>query len=116
MTQTRSFVLVFVVPLAVFVLLGAVIFGGQALSEIRDDAEVQQAIAAAVNAGSTSVELVNLQRVDHGYGVCGTYRVTGSDKGFSSFYYETVNKKVVLDTSSQAFQSRCGFSTLCDTF
>lgn len=101
------------IPVVVCLLLGAAIFGGQAYSEKQEDADIQRTIADAVHAASP-VEVANLQRVQHGYGVCGIFRVADSGKGYASFYYDAVNRKVVFDVQSRDFESNCGLASLCD--
>lgn len=115
MTSRRSFLLVFIAPVVVCVLLGAAIFGGQAYMEKQEDKDIQGFIADAVHA-TGPVEVDKLQRVQHGYGVCGIYRVASSDKGYSSFYYDAVNHNVVFDVEAQDFESNCGLASLCDAF
>lgn len=115
MKSRRSFVLIFISPIIVCLLLGAAIFGGQAYSEKQEDKEIQQTISESLKAAGT-VEVAKLQRVQHGYGVCGIYRVASSDDGYSSFYYDAVNRKVVFDVDSQVFESNCGLASLCDAF
>lgn len=115
MKSRRSFFFIFISPLIVFVLLGAAIFGGQAYMEAQQDKDIQRTIAETVNAGSP-VEVAKLQRVQHGYGVCGIYRLADGDRGYASFYYDAVNRKVVFDVKSQVFESNCGLASLCDAF
>ncbi|WP_203141841.1 hypothetical protein [Marinobacter mangrovi] len=114
MKSRRAFLLIFLLPLLVFGGLGAIIFGSQAYSENQEDKAIQHTVAEAVHAKGP-VELANLERVQNGFGVCGIYRETGSDKGYSSFYYDAINKKVILDVQSRKFESNCGLATLCDT-
>ncbi|TBW53324.1 hypothetical protein EZI54_15180 [Marinobacter halodurans] len=114
MKSKCAFFLVFLLPLVVFGGLGAVIFGYQAYSEKQENKAIQNTVAKAVHARG-AVELANLERVQNGFGVCGIYRVADGDKGYSSFYYDAINKKVVLDVQSRKFESNCGLATLCDT-
>lgn len=95
-------------------LLAAAIFGGQAIAENQEDADVQRALAEVLPSASTgAVEVANLQRTQGGYGICGAYRVKGSDKGYASFFYDTVNRKVVLDVKSREYTYNCGLSAFC---
>lgn len=113
MKSKRPFLFVLVIPLVACALLGAAIFGGQAYQETQENASIRQTIADAVDAPNP-VEVANLQRVQHGYGVCGIYRVADRDEGYSSFYYDAVNRKVEFDVNSKAFESNCGLASLCD--
>ncbi|WP_165854917.1 hypothetical protein [Marinobacter sp. JSM 1782161] len=110
----RPFYFVFAIPLLGCALLGATIFGGQALSETKEGFEIQRAIAKTMPLASASmVELANLEEVRVGYGICGTYRVADSDKGFKSFFYDTAKHQIVLDVNSRQFTSNCGLAAFC---
>ncbi|WNL37918.1 hypothetical protein RN346_11470 [Halomonas sp. PAMB 3232] len=112
MTTSRPFLLLIVAPLAFTAVIGAVIFGNQALSSNKVDDEIRQAIAAEL-ATSASVELTQLQEVQYGYGVCGLYQTAESDKGLASFFYDTTNHRLILDVNSRAYTANCGLSSVC---
>ncbi|WP_336368556.1 hypothetical protein [Marinobacter sp. C2H3] len=110
---SRASFLLVILPLAFFAVLGGVIFGGQAWSEHQENGDIRQAISSSLPSGKP-VELANLERTQHGYVVCGTYRTADNRGGFSSFYYDAVNRRVVLDVQSRVFEENCGLATLCD--
>ncbi|MFG6667980.1 hypothetical protein ACGK9R_12840 [Halomonas sp. HNIBRBA4712] len=112
MTTSRPFLLLVAAPLAFTAVVGAAIFGHQALSANQMDSDIQQAIAAELGT-SSSVELSQLQEVQYGYGVCGLYQTADSDKGLASFFYDTTNRRLVLDVNSRAYTSNCGLSSVC---
>jgi len=112
MMYSRPFILLLATPVLIMLALAAVIFGGQVIADSRRDQQIQQTIAASLKT-SGQVELLNLQDVQYGYGVCGLYRTSDSDKGYASFFYDTVNDRLSLDVKSRAFQSNCNLSDLC---
>ncbi|WP_253273092.1 hypothetical protein [Halomonas sp. PR-M31] len=101
-----------VVPIALILVLAGAIFGGQAVSESRADNRIQQALATALES-SNAIELKFLQQVNHGYGVCGLYKVASSNQGYASFFYDKVNETVILDVNSRRYTSNCGLSAFC---
>lgn len=111
MTTSRSFWLVLALPVVVSAALGALIFGGEAVSANGVEADIQQALAEQTAA--SVFELRNLQEVQYGYGVCGSYRPLDGDGGYASFFYDTVNHRVERDVSTRAFTSHCDLSAIC---
>lgn len=95
-------------------LLAAAIFGGQAISDSQEDANLQHALAGALpSAKESMIEVANIQRTQGGYGICGAYRIQDSDKGYASFFYDTINKKVVFDVKSREYTDNCGLAAFC---
>lgn len=111
MKYSRGLVFNIVVPTTAILVIGGAIFGGQAISEARASHDVQQAISTQL--GSELVEVQYLQEVNHGYGVCGLYRLPTSDQGYASFFYDKVNDRVTLDVNSPRFKTNCGLSAIC---
>ncbi|MEQ5855877.1 hypothetical protein NFI08_09280 [Halomonas sp. EF61] len=111
MKNSRSLILLVIVPAVAVVLLAAAIFGSQAMSDSRLDDDARAALAASLQT-SAPIELANLQEVRYGYGVCGSYRLA-SDEGFASFYLNTQSGEVELDVNSRRFNTHCGLSALC---
>ncbi|MCP1313832.1 MULTISPECIES: hypothetical protein [unclassified Halomonas] len=112
MLTSRPFLLLVVAPLAFTAIVGAAIFGNQALSAGKVDQEIRAAIAAELGTAST-VELSQLQEIQYGYGVCGLYRTDESANGLASFFYDTTNRRLVLDVNSRAYTANCGLSSVC---
>lgn len=112
MTVSRSFMLLIGIPVVVLLALAAAIFGGQVIADSHRDQAIQQAIASRLGI-SSQVELLKLQEVQYGYGVCGLYRMADSEKGYASFFYNTVTERLTLDVKSDSFQSYCNLAKLC---
>ncbi|WP_447555814.1 hypothetical protein [Vreelandella sp. EE22] len=112
MLKSRPFLLLVVAPLAFTAIVGAAIFGNQALSATQVDHKIQEAIAAELNTTSP-VELAHLQEVQYGYGVCGLYKTSLSDQGYASFFFDTTNNRLTLDVNSRAYTANCGLSSVC---
>ncbi|WP_224424417.1 MULTISPECIES: hypothetical protein [Modicisalibacter] len=100
------------IPVAFLSVLAAAIFGGQVIADHNRDSTIQQAIASRLDTASP-VELLKLQEVQYGYGVCGLYRTADADQGVASFFYNTVNDRLTLDVKSDDFQSYCNLANLC---
>lgn len=112
MKTSRPLMFLLVLPVVASMALGAVIFGGEALSDSGVEADIQRALASQIPTSSL-FELRNLQEVQYGYGICGSYRALDADAGYASFFYDTVNHKVVRDVNAQAFTSHCSLSAIC---
>lgn len=110
---SRPFLLLVVIPLLLSLLLGGVIFGGQALSDNNMDEDIQQALAQEINHNPGDIELSKLQKVQYGYTICGLYRTASSDRGYASFLYDTQHDSVELDIKSSLYESRCSLSVAC---
>lgn len=112
MLSSRPFLLLIALPLALALLLGGVIFGGQALSDSHVDDDIQRALSQTLDT-SSEIELAKLQKVQYGYTICGLYRTASSERGYASFMYDTQSDDVILDISSPRYQSRCSLSVAC---
>ncbi|ALM52977.1 hypothetical protein [Halomonas huangheensis] len=112
MKYSRGLIFNIVVPIAAMLAIGGAIFGGQAISEARVSGNVQHALSAEL-ATAALVEVKYLQEVNHGYGICGLYRVASADQGYASFFYDKINDRVTLDVNSPRFKSNCGLSAIC---
>ncbi|WP_447957545.1 hypothetical protein [Vreelandella sp. EE7] len=112
MLKSRPFLLLIVLPLAFMAIVGAAIFGSQALSAGKVDQQIQSAIAAELNT-ELPVELSQLQEIQYGYGVCGLYKTAQSENGYASFFYDTTNERLTLDVNSRLYTSNCGLSSVC---
>ncbi|GED22775.1 hypothetical protein QWY79_14810 [Halomonas sabkhae] len=110
--KNRGLVLCLAVPVGFLLLLAGLIFGGQAISAIKLDSEIEQALAGKL-ASSAAIEVDKLQRVNNGYGYCGVYKSAASENGYASFFYNTINGRVTLDIESDRFTSNCGLSSFC---
>lgn len=104
--------LLLLIPVMASVVLGVLIFGSDAMSDSNVDAAIQRALVDQIPASSL-FDLRNLQEVQYGYGICGSYRALGADNGYASFFYDTINHKVVRDVTAQAFTSHCDLSAIC---
>ncbi|MCA1771384.1 MAG: hypothetical protein LC677_01600 [Halomonas sp.] len=111
--KSRPFLLMVVLPLLVALLLGGVLFGGQALSDNNMDGDIQRALAQEINQDANGIELSKLQKVQYGYTICGLYRTSSSERGYASFLYDTENDSVELDIKSSRYKSRCSLSVAC---
>ncbi|WP_447528220.1 hypothetical protein [Vreelandella sp. TE19] len=112
MLKSRPFLLLIVLPLAFMAIVGAAIFGSQALSASKVDQQIQSAIAAELDT-ELPVELSQLQEIQYGYGVCGLYKTAHSENGYASFFYDTTNERLTLDVNSRLYTSNCGLSSVC---
>lgn len=112
MRQKRSFILLVVLPIAAMLVLGGLLFGGQAMSGQQENEDLQRALVDALQTSST-IELQHLQSVNYGYGVCGLYKEASSATGFAPFFYDTVNGQLILDINSRRYQANCGLSSIC---
>ncbi len=114
MKLSRPVIFLLVIPVVASAALGALIFGGDAISDASSnvEADIQQALAKQITTSSL-FELRNLQEVQYGYGICGSYRAVGTQDGYASFFYDAVNHKVVRDVNAQAFTSNCSLSAIC---
>jgi len=101
-----------VIPVMASAALGALIFGSDAMSDSGVDADIQRALAEQIPT-SRLFELRNLQEVQYGYGICGSYRAIGAGDSYASFFYDTINHKIVRDVNAQAFTSNCSLSAIC---
>ncbi|GHC25368.1 hypothetical protein [Aidingimonas halophila] len=108
----RPFIMLIIVPLLMAVVVGGLIFGGQALSDNSVDSEIQHALAT-VHDTSSEIELEKLQEVRYGYGICGLYRLAGSEEGYAPFFYNTSSGSITLDVNSRAYTSNCSLSAIC---
>ncbi|QEM81177.1 hypothetical protein [Halomonas binhaiensis] len=113
MRYSRAMTFNVALPLAAFVILGGAIFGGQAYSESRLSGDIQRALATELKTPEPMVEVKYLQKVNHGYGVCGLYKTPSSPQGYASFFYDKVNDRVTLDVNSTRYTANCGLSALC---
>lgn len=111
--MSRPFLLLVVTPLLLALLLGGVIFGGQALSDSHMDGDIQHALAQEINHNASDIELSKLQQVQYGYTICGLYRTASSERGYASFLYDTQNDSIELDIKSSRYKSRCSLSVAC---
>ncbi|MCW4151780.1 hypothetical protein OM427_19875 [Halomonas sp. 18H] len=108
----RGLVLCLGVPLGFLTLLGGLIFGGQAISAIKLDSEIEQALANKL-AIDDAIQVDHLQRVNNGYGYCGLYKSASAEDGYASFFYNTIEDRVTVDIKSDRFTSNCGLSSFC---
>ncbi|MFM9268897.1 hypothetical protein ACJ7V3_01370 [Halomonas elongata] len=115
MPYHRGLIICLGVPIVFLLLLGGLIFGGQAVSAVKLDGEIQRALATklAGAANAEGIELKNLQRVNNGYGYCGLYKTASSENGYASFFYNKINGRVTLDIASDRYESNCGLSSFC---
>ncbi|QNI03540.1 hypothetical protein HXW73_11725 [Halomonas sp. SH5A2] len=111
--KSRPFLLLVILPLFIALLLGGVLFGGQALSDSNMDEDIQQALAQEINQEASGIELSKLQKVQYGYTICGLYRTASSERGYASFLYDTQHDSVELDIKSSRYKSRCSLSVAC---
>lgn len=112
MLTSRPFLLLVALPLVLALLLGGVIFGGQAMSDGNVDGDIQRALSQTLDT-SGQIELAKLQKVQYGYTICGLYRTASSDRGYASFMYDTQSDEVILDITSRRYKSRCSLSVAC---
>lgn len=112
MLKSRPFLLLVVLPLALIVVLGVAIFGGQAVSDSHAGSDIQHALAKELDT-SSEIELSQLQEVQYGYGICGLYRTASSESGYASFFYDKDSETIELDINSRLYKSRCGLSSVC---
>lgn len=113
MLTSRPFLLLVALPLILTLILGGLIFGGQALSDSNVDGDIQRALADEINHSSSEIELAKLQKVQYGYTICGLYRTASSQTGYASFLYDTQHGDVELDIKSRRYESRCSLSVAC---
>lgn len=104
--------LMLAIPVVLILVLAGAIFGGQVIADSQRDHEIQQAIAATLGT-SSDIELLNLQEVQYGYGVCGLYQSADSENGYASFFYDSVGDRLTLDVNSREFRSHCDLSAIC---
>ncbi|MDR5858571.1 hypothetical protein [Halomonas eurihalina] len=116
MPYHRGLIICLGVPIVFLLLLGGLIFGGQAVSAVKLDGEIQRALATKlvnVSSSADDIELKNLQRVNNGYGYCGLYKAASSENGYASFFYNKIDGRVTLDIKSERYESNCGLSSFC---
>lgn len=94
------------IPVIAIVLVFAVIFGGQAISESHVDDDIAALLAKQLNSDD-QVDLKDLKTVEKGYGTCGWFKASAQDE-YAPFYYSKVNEQVTLDTTSKRYRNHCG--------
>lgn len=94
------------IPIAAILLVAAIIFGGQAISDSHVDDDIRSLISARLDIDD-EIELTSMKEVQKGYGVCGHYSTAEQQGGTSPFYYSKVNERVVLDTDAQSYRRHC---------
>lgn len=92
------------IPAITILLAAALIFGGQAISDSRQDSRLEQIIAGALDT-QDGVEVTAMRKVNNGYGICGRYRLaSGAD---TPFFFNQVNEHLALDGESNRYRVNC---------
>ncbi|MBB3230836.1 hypothetical protein [Halomonas stenophila] len=92
------------IPVVAILVAAGLIFGGQAVSEAKRDAQVAARIAERLDTPQR-VDLSHLTEVNKGYGLCGDYALPGGPT--ARFYYHTVTERLTLDDTAPLYRSNC---------
>ena len=84
------------IPVVAIFAVAGLIFGSQAYSEAKRDAQIAAIISERLDSQAPA-EISHLKRVNKGYGVCGDYKLSGAESG--RFYYNSATKRLALDTA-----------------
>ncbi|MCI0510546.1 hypothetical protein C8E00_101262 [Chromohalobacter marismortui] len=92
------------IPFVAILIVGGLIFGGQAYSEAQRDAHVAATIAER-RQSQAPAEMSHVIRVDKGYGICGDYTLANGGSG--SFYYNSATKRLALGVNAPLYRDNC---------
>lgn len=93
------------IPVVAIFAVAALVFGSQAYSEAQRDAHIAAIITERLDSQAPT-EILNLKRVNKGYGVCGDYKLSSAESGH--FYYNSATKRLALGTDDPLYHDNCG--------
>nr|WP_300314527.1 hypothetical protein [Halomonas sp.] len=94
------------IPVIMILVTVGLVIGAATLSDGDVDTDIQHAIAATLDT-SQEIVLKDMKEVNHGYGVCGWYQLSGSSDEFARFFYTKVDDEVELDIGSRRYRMNC---------
>lgn len=94
------------IPVVAILVVAAIIFGGQAISDSQVDDDIKTLISQQLGS-DREIELQAMKEVQKGYGVCGLYQTGERSQHASPFYYSKVNERVTLDAESERYRRHC---------
>ncbi|MGM8932962.1 hypothetical protein [Salinicola halophyticus] len=94
------------IPVVAILVVAAIIFGGQAISDSQVDDDIKALISQQLGS-DREIELQAMKEVQKGYGVCGLYQTAERGRDASPFYYSKVNERVTLDAESERYRRHC---------